>query len=79
MLQMRRSVSKKSKEMPFIMNKAILMFCVLFCASSMNLKIPTNSDLCVSLMEQFSGRKPTPSSLVLGITVKQLVPPLTIV
>ena len=44
--------------LPFVMNKAILMFCVLFCVSSMNLKIPTNSDLRVSPLEQFSSRKP---------------------
>ena len=43
--------------LPYVMNKSILMFCVLFCVSTMNLMIPTSSELRVSPMEQFSGRK----------------------
>ena len=43
--------------LPYVMNKSILMFCVLFCVSTMNLMITTSSELRVSPMEQFSGRK----------------------
>ena len=40
-----------------VMTKILLIFCVLFCSSHLNLKIPTSSGLKVSPLEQFSGRK----------------------
>ena len=43
--------------LPYVMSRAILTFCVLYCVSTMNLMIPTNGTLQVSPMEQFTGRK----------------------
>ena len=39
------------------MTRTILIFCVLFCASAMNLVIPTDRMLQVSPQEQFTGRR----------------------
>jgi len=43
--------------LPYVMTRTILIFCVLFCASAMNLVIPTDRMLQVSPQEQFTGRR----------------------